>query len=112
MEYKKYILIFCFVILASIARSGTPVASYEFSSPTVSNNISFVFSSTSTAEAYTVPTTKADSACRHIPPSKYGYFNVNDATIPSTQNNLIVNITFFDESSTKINLQYNANDGK
>jgi hypothetical protein len=111
MEYKKYILIFCFVILASIARSGTPVASYEFSSPTVSNNISFVFSSTSTAEAYTVPTTKADSACRHIPPSKYGYFNVNDATIPSTQNNLIVNITFFDESSTKINLQYNANDG-
>lgn len=111
MEYKKYILIFCFVILASIVQAGASVASIVFSSPTVTNNIAHVFSATTSSESYTVQTTKADSTCRLIPASKYGYFNVNDATVPSTQNNLIVNITFFDESSTKINFQYNANDG-
>lgn len=111
MKLKKYFFIICFVFPFSIVQAGTPVASIVFSSPVVSNNLTHVFSASTSSESYTVQTTKADSTCRLIPISKYGYFNVNDIAIPSTQNNLIVNITFFDESSTKINFQYNANDG-
>lgn len=92
-------------------KAGTPVASLVFTVPSVANNLTFVFNNTASAEAYSLPATKAGVACRQIPISKYGYFNVNDATIPSTVTNLIFNITFFDEGNHKINLQYNANDG-
>jgi len=106
-----YLFIISFLFSVSVVQAGTPVASIVFSNPVVSNNITFIFNASSSAEAYSLPVTRAGLACRHIPPGKYGYFNVNDATIPSTVNNLIINITFFDESSTKINLHYNANDG-
>src|SRR5665647_996985 len=45
------------------------------------------------------------------PGKKYAYFNVDDATIPSTQKNLIFYITFYDEGTSSISLQYNADDG-
>jgi hypothetical protein len=113
MNVKYSLLLSLSLLLLSFVhlKAGTPVASIVFSVPSVSNNLTFIFNNTATAEAYSLPATKMGISCRHIPPGKYGYFNVNDATIPSTENNLIVNITFFDESSTKINFQYNANDG-
>lgn len=107
----KYLLFFLFSLSVSIVQAGTPVASFVFTVPSTSNNLSFIFSTSTSAEAYSLPATRGGVACRHIPPSKYGYFNVNDAAIPSTVSNLIFNITFFDEASTKIQFQYNANDG-
>ena len=110
--YQKISLIFTSVFLSfTLAIAGSPVASIVFSNPSVTNNLTHVFSTSSTSESYTFQTTKNAVACRQIPISKYGYFNVNDVAIPSTQNNIIINITFFDEGNTKINFQYNANDG-
>jgi len=110
--YQKISLIFASVFLSfTLAIAGSPVASIVFSNPSVTNNLTHVFSTSSTSESYTFQTTKNAVACRQIPISKYGYFNVNDVAIPSTQNNIIINITFFDEGNTKINFQYNANDG-
>lgn len=110
---KPKILFLCCVFFNSVVQliAGTPVASIVFSAPVVSNNLTHYTTTSTSNESYTVQTTIADVACRQIPPSKYGYFNVSDVVIPSTQANLIFNITFFDETSNKINLQYNANDG-
>jgi hypothetical protein len=109
--YQKISLIIASVILSiTLVIAGTPVASIVFSNPTVPNNLTHVFSTSPTSESYSLQTTKGGEACRQIPASKYGYFNANDVVIPSTQNNLIVNITFFDESNSKMNFQYNSND--
>ncbi len=107
----KQIFFLLFLYSVSMVQAGTPVASLVFTVPSTSSNLSFIFSTSTSAEAYSLPATRGGVACRHIPPSKYGYFNVNDATVPSTVNDLIFNITFFDEASTKIQFQYNANDG-
>ena len=111
MKLRKAILSAFSVFLMLSVKAGTPVASIVFSSPAVNTNLTHTFSTSSSSESYTVQTTKGGAACRQIPASKYGYFNVNDVTIPSTQNNIIINITFFDEGNTKISFQYNANDG-
>ncbi|NDP20490.1 MAG: T9SS type A sorting domain-containing protein [Paludibacter sp.] len=111
MKLKQFGLIIALILSTIYAFSGTPVASIVFSSPVVSTNLTHYTTTSTTSESYTIQTTKNGVACRQISLSKYGYFNVNDIAIPSTQNNLIFNITFFDEGSNKINLQYNANDG-
>ncbi len=111
MKLKQFVLIFALILSTNYAMPGTPVASIVFSSPAVYNNLTHYTTSSTTSESYTIQTTKAGIPCRQIPPSKYGYFNVNDIAIPLTQKNLIFNITFFDEGNYKINLQYNASDG-
>ena len=111
MKPKSLLLIAALIATVTTITAETPVASIVFSNPIVSNNLTHTISTSTTSESYTVQTTKNGIGCRQIPISKYGYFNVNDAVIPSTQANLIFNITFFDEGNPKINLQYNANDG-
>jgi len=75
--------------------AASPVASIVLSDPPVSVNLVHFTITDPTAEAYTVQTVKSGVQCRQIPEKKYAYFNVDDATIPSTQNNLIFYITFF-----------------
>ena len=111
MKLFKTILAAILLFVFLYAKAGTPVASIIFSTPTVNNNLTHTFSASSSSESYTFQTIKGGEPCRQIPASKYGYFNVNDVTIPSTQNSVIINILFFDEGNTKINFQYNANDG-
>lgn len=111
MKLLKIIQIAFLLYITIAAKAGTPVASIVFSNPVESNKITHPFSTTSTSESYTFQSTKGGESCRQIPASKYGYFRVDDVVIPSTQNNLIVNITFFDEGTSKINFMYNANDG-
>ncbi|HWS01459.1 MAG TPA: T9SS type A sorting domain-containing protein [Prolixibacteraceae bacterium] len=91
--------------------AATPVASIVLSDPAVSNYLTHFTVTDPANEPYTIQTTKDGVQCRQIPEKKYGYFNVDDATISSTQNNLIFYITFFDEGTGSISLQYNANDG-
>jgi len=90
--YKILLFAFSFLLMLS-AKAGTPVASIVFTNPATNNNLTHTFSSSSSSENYSFQTTKGNLTCRQIPAGKYGYFNVNDATIPSTQNNVIVNIT-------------------
>lgn len=111
MRSKSILFVLIYLYTISTLKAGTPVASIVFSSPIVSNNLTHTISTSSSSESYTFQTTKNGETCRQIALTKYGYFNVNDAVIPSTEANLIFNITFFDEGNPKINLQYNANDG-
>jgi hypothetical protein len=102
------VLFFCFI---KVLNATTPVASIVLSDPFVSNNLTHFTVTDPANEPYTIQTTRDGVQCRQIPDKKYAYFNADDATIPSIQNNLIFYITFFDEGTSSISLQYNANDG-
>ena len=107
----KTCLIILFLCCIKVLNAATPVASIVLSDPFVSINLTHFTVTDPANEPYTIQTTRDGVQCRQIPDKKYAYFNVDDATIPSTQNNLIFYITFFDEGTSSINLQYNANDG-
>ena len=111
MSIIRNILIALLFCLVKVINAATPVASIVLSNPFVSNNLTHFTVTDPANEPYTIQTTRDGIQCRQIPEKKYAYFNVDDATIPSTQNNLIFYITFFDEGTSSINLQYNANDG-
>ncbi len=102
------VLLLCFI---KILNAASPVASIVLSDPFLSNNLTHFTVTDPANEPYTIQTIRDGVQCRQIPDTKYAYFNVDDATIPSTQNNLIFYITFYDEGTSSINLQYNANDG-
>ncbi len=103
--------IMVFNIGLNLMANNSPVASIEFSTPVDENNISLVVNTNPGAEAYTQFTTKGGKSCLYIPSGKYGYFRVNDATITANDNNLIVEITYFDEGSGSLSFQYNAING-
>ena len=111
MAINKTIVCIFLICFVRILNAAPPVASIVLSDPIVSNNITLVNSTIPSSESYTVPTTIDGAQCRQIPNSKYAYFRVNDTTIPSTQNNLLFYITFYDEGTGTFSLQYNANDG-
>jgi hypothetical protein len=110
MKVRTFLLIL-FLCCIKVLNAATPVASIVLSDPFVSNNLTHFTVTDPANEPYTIQTTRDGIQCRQIPEKKYAYFNVDDATIPSTQNNLIFYITFFDEGTSSISLQYNANDG-
>lgn len=110
MKVKACLLVL-FLCFIKVLNAATPVASIVLSDPAVSNKLTHFTVTDPTNEPYTIQTTRDGVQCRQIPDKKYGYFNVDDATIPSTENNLLFYITFFDEGTSNINLQYNASDG-
>ncbi len=109
---KKTIFFLSFIWLFNIGinlmANNSPVASIEFSNPVEENNISLVVNTNPDAEAYTQFTIKNDKNCLFIPSGKYAYFRVDDATITASDNNLIVEITYFDEGLGWFSFQYNA----
>ena len=104
-------LLLLFVCTSSIIKAATPVATILLSDPVVSNKLTHYTVNDPASEPYTLQTSRDGIQCRQIPDKKYGYFNVDDATIPPTQSNLIFYITVYDEGTGNISLQYNANDG-
>jgi len=110
MKVKTCLLVL-FLCFIKILNATTPVASIMLSDPFVSNKLTHFTVTDPANEPYTIQTTRDGVQCRQIPEKKYAYFNVDDTTIPSTQNNLIFYVTFYDEGTSSISLQYNANDG-
>ena len=111
MGFNRTIFFVVFFGFISLVNAATPVASIILSDPAVSTNLTHYTVTDPTNESYTIQTTKDGVQCRQIPTGKYAYFRVDDATIPSTQNNLIFYINFYDEGAGTFSLQYNANDG-
>ena len=103
--------IFVFNLGLILMANDAPDASIVFSNPVEENNISLVINTNPGAEAYTEFTTIEGKNCLFIPSRKYAYFRVNDATITPNDNNLIVEITYFDEGLGTLSFQYNATDG-
>lgn len=108
-NYKKLILTFVIGFFNQVI-AATPDASITFSIPTASNKLTHYTVTDPNNEPYTVQTTKGGLDCLLIPDKKYGYFRADDTTFPSTENNLIFTITFFDEGTGTFSFQYNAND--
>jgi hypothetical protein len=110
MNFNKTIFFSWLFSFTNLVNAAPPVASITFSDPIVSNNIVHYTVTDPNNEPYTIQTTKGGLDCRLIPDKKYGYFRADDATFPSTENNLIFTITFFDEGTGTFSFQYNAND--
>ena len=111
MGYNKTIFLTFLIGFINLMNAASPVASIILSDPPVSNNLTHYTVTDPNNEPYTIQTTKGGLDCRLIPDKKYGYFRADDTTFPSTENNLIFTITFFDEGTGTFSFQYNANDG-
>lgn len=94
-----------------VAHAATPDASIVLSNTVVSNHLTHFTVTDPNNEPYTVQTTIGGLECRQIPGSKYGYFNVDDATINSSQTNLIVTLMYYDAGTDDLAFQYNATAG-
>lgn len=109
MKFYKTIVYTLLLGFLHIMNAATPDATITFSNPIVSNKLTHVIVTDPNNEPYTIQTAKGGLDCRQIPSGKYGYFRADDTSFPSTENNLIFTITFFDEGTGVFNLQYNAN---
>jgi len=105
---KKIVIVLLIFLSAVTANVSAQVASVVLSNPSVNNNLSLFIVTDPNNEPYTIQTTIGGQDCREVPGSKYGYFMVNDATISSTQNNLIFTITYYDSGTDGLSFQYNA----
>ncbi len=89
--------------------SGAEISAYaDFTSGIQTSNLSFVDDSNPNYESYTYSTSKGGVTCRHIDNNKYAYFKATNNSITSSDNNLFVEITYFDEGTDGFQLQYNA----
>jgi hypothetical protein len=111
MKKVTCLLLFNFLISVGLMASNPPVGTIVFANPVEENNISLVRNTNPAAEAYTEFANKDGKNCLFIPSGKYGYFRVDDATITANDNNLIVEITYFDEGLSSLAFQYNAING-
>ena len=89
---------------------GQVVSSIDLSDPITGNNMSFVVNTNQADEAYSSATTIAGVECRHIPEQKYGYFISTNNSILSTDDELIIKITFYDDSG-EFSFHYNSRSG-
>ena len=108
MKITSKIIGMVLISFTNLIHAVTPDATITFSNPIVSNKLTHFIVTNPNNEPYTIQTTKGGLDCRQIPSGKYGYFRADDATFPSTENNLIFTITFFDEGTGVFNLQYNS----
>ncbi len=97
-------LLYCVSVTAQVA------CSIELSNPITENNMTFVVNADPTAEAYSIATTLAGTECRHIPQDKYGYFITTNGSILPTDRNLLVTLTFFDNTGN-FSFHYNSTSG-
>lgn len=84
-------------------------ASGDFTSGNyVGQNLAFVDDSNTSAEAYTYKVSKEGKSGRLIPNNKYAYFKVENNAITQSDNDLFVEVTYYDEGNDFFQVQYNA----
>lgn len=85
------------------------VASADFTSGSYSGlNMEFEDSSNQNNENYTYSTSKAGVSGRLIPNNKYAYFKITNNAITQSDNNLFIEVTYYDEGNDFFEIQYNA----
>jgi len=107
----RNITITSFLLLCSVfvLKAQTPEASIVLSDPFVENNLTHVFRPDNPSdEPYTIKEIKGDLECLRIPSGKFAYFIVDETAIPSTEKDLIIKITFFDEGTSNLSFHYNS----
>lgn len=108
---KKIIFLSLSICFAFSARSATLIAWVDLSTSSQGTNMYHFVKNDPNDEPYTYQTTIGGRTCYHIPAAKYGYFMVDANAVPSTMNNLIFKITYFDEGTGEMKLQYNGTTG-
>lgn len=91
--------------------SSDPEASISFTDPLNAVNMSFVLETSAGAEAYSESAMIGGLPCRKIPAGKYLYIKVDRSAVPATQRELVVAITFYDNSSNNLWFNYNSTSG-
>ncbi len=92
------------------ASAADYVAQVDFSNGATSGNgMSLVVANY--VDAITQTANKGGSQCRYIPSGNYAYFKVDDGAVPSSQRNLFIEVTYYDEGSAGLAVQYNGTAG-
>jgi hypothetical protein len=81
-------------------------ASIKFTNPVVASNMAFGIETNSGGEGYTEITTVDGVPCRKIPAGKFMYVNCNRTAVPSTAKQLILSITYYDNSMSYLWFNY------
>ncbi len=110
-KLRSLLLFVLSTTMTFFAEAANPVASIILTDPVTSNHLTHFTVTDPNNEPYTIQTTIGGLECRQIPGSKYGYFNVEDATVASTENNLIITLTYYDNGTDDLAFQYNATGG-
>lgn len=95
----------------SIDRPAPSDVSVDFGDQIIEKGMTFLIGTDPTKETYTEKATFGGYPCRLISwndKRKYGYFDVVDAIIKPTDNELTFEITYFDKGTNALNIQYNA----
>ena len=88
---------------------GTVVASVDFSGGNVAtNNATFLNIGNSADEPYTEAANMGGSNCRKIPAGKFMYIGFNRGAVPTSERNLMIDVTFWDDNSNAIWFNYNG----
>jgi hypothetical protein len=106
----KIITIALTALLQCLSVGAQVAGSIDLSDPGAGNNMTFVVETNRFAEAYSIATTMSGIERRHIPEDKYGYFITTNGSILPTDNNLLVSITFYDNTGN-FSFQYNSSSG-
>ncbi|GAA3950229.1 T9SS type A sorting domain-containing protein [Chitinophaga oryziterrae] len=108
---KYPILLFALLLNVLSVNAGDIVlppvsASIKFTNPVVASNMAFGTETNASGEGYTEITTVDGVPCRKIPAGKFMYVNCNRSAVPSTAKQLILSITYYDNSMSYLWLNY------
>lgn len=109
MKHLLLSLLCCLTVLRLSA--ADMVASVDLTASAQGTNMYHFMKNDPNDEPYTEFVTKGGRRCIHIPATKYGYFRVDDNAVPASMNTLIFKITYFDEGTGEVKLQYNGTTG-
>ncbi|MBN2639547.1 MAG: hypothetical protein JXR65_10740 [Bacteroidales bacterium] len=106
---KKYLLIVILCYFLPLANASD--VKIIFNKPIEAQNITLVKFTDPASEGFTEEAVRDNLHCLYVPNGKYAYFQVNDQIIPSSEKNLILELTFFDDGNGYFYFQYNAISG-
>ncbi|MCP4312297.1 MAG: sulfatase-like hydrolase/transferase [Bacteroidetes bacterium] len=79
-----------------------------FTNPIRQQGISFVEITNRDSVAFTEQVINGEQDCRYIPENKFCYFKVDDQYFNSDDSDITFHITYFDDSNSNFELQYNS----
>ena len=92
----------------SVDLSSDPECSITFTNPVQSNGMSYVLETSSGAEAYSESAVIGGIQCRKIPAGKYLYVKCDRSVVPTSQYEIVIAITYYDNSSNNLWFNYNS----
>lgn len=95
----------------SVDLSGDPDGSIKFTDPVQLTGMSFVNETNTGAEAYSESAVIGGVSCRKIPAGKYLYIKCDRSIVATSQNELVIAITYYDNSNNSLWFNYNSLNG-